>query len=173
MPARATAPRRERTASSSPCAAMIRSSTTPPSLMTSPAGVVTAVRRGEAAVLVRYEGSYATNGLLVMGDRTGFRWAEQPANNYVDRLVYQKLRQVKVLPSGLCTDDEFLRRVSLDLIGMPPSPEQVRAFLADRTPARAKREALVDRLIGSPEFVEHWTNKWADLLDCNRKYLGD
>jgi len=57
-----------------------------------------------------------------------------------------------------------MRRVYLDLVGLPPAPEQVRAFLSDRSPSRTKREALADRLVGSPEFVEHWTNKWADLL---------
>jgi hypothetical protein len=139
----------------------------------SPDGLVTAARRGEAAILVRYEGAYATNGLLVMGDRTGFRWVKQPEYNYVDHLVDQKLQKVKMLPSGLCTDVEFLRRIYLDLNGLPPTPEQVRAFLADPAPSRTKREALIDRLIGSPDFVDHWTNKWADLLDCNRKYLGD
>jgi hypothetical protein len=139
----------------------------------SPDGQVTAVRRGEAAVLVRYEGTYATDSLLVMGDRRGFRWVKQPEHNFVDHLVFQKLQKVKVLPSGLCTDAEFLRRVYLDLAGLPPAPEQVRAFLADPRPSAAKRDAVIDRLIGSPEFVDHWTNKWADLLDCNRKYLGD
>ena len=139
----------------------------------SPEGLVTAVRRGEAAILVRYEGTYATNGLLVMGDRTGFRWAQQPEYNYIDHLVNQKLQKVKVLPSDLCTDAEFLRRIYLDLTGLPPTPEQVRAFLADPAPSRVKRAAVVDRLIGSPEFVDHWTNKWSDLLDCNRKYLGE
>jgi hypothetical protein len=138
-----------------------------------PDGLVKAVRRGETAVLVRYEGAYQTNGVLVMGDRSGYRWAQQPELNTIDRLVDEKLRRIKVLPSGLCSDDEFVRRVYLDLDGVPPSPEQTRAFLADTTPTRTKREALIDRLIGSPEFVDHWTNKWADLLQCNRKYLGE
>src|SRR4029077_10044783 len=84
----------------------------------------------------------------------------------------EKLRSVKILPSDICTDGEFVRRVYLDLIGLPPEPEQVRAFLADPRPARVKREELIDRLVGSPEFIEHWTNKWADLLQVNRKFLG-
>ena len=79
---------------------------------------------------------------------------------------------MKILPSELCTDAEFLRRVYLDLTGLPPEPGEVRAFLADTRDPRAKRDELVDRLIGSPEFVEHWTNKWADLLQVNRKFLG-
>jgi hypothetical protein len=136
-------------------------------------GTVTAVRRGEATVMARYEGAYAAAQVVVMGDRSGFRWQEVPEYNYVDKLVYEKLRQVKVLPSEVCTDAEFVRRVYLDLTGVPPEPEQVRAFLADTRAARNKRDDLVDRLIGSADFVEHWTNKWADLLQVNRKFLGE
>jgi hypothetical protein len=138
-----------------------------------PTGLVTAVRRGEAPILVRYEGVYGTDTLTVMGDRRGWKWAEEPANGPIDTLVYRKLQKVKGLPSPLCTDAEFLRRVSLDLTGLPPAPEKVRAFLADKTPAREKRDRLVDQLLDSPEYVDHWTNKWADLLDVNRKFIGE
>ncbi len=79
---------------------------------------------------------------------------------------------MKILPSGLCTDAEFIRRVHLDLTGLPPTADEVRTFLADSRDSRVKRDALVDRLIGSPDFVDYWTNKWADLLQVNRKFLG-
>ncbi|RIK74110.1 MAG: hypothetical protein DCC68_23650 [Planctomycetota bacterium] len=136
-------------------------------------GVLTMLRRGEAPVLVRYEGSYAATTLTVMGDRTGFAWQQPPANNYIDDLVYNKLKRVKTSVSDLSTDDEFIRRVYIDLTGLPPTADDVRAFLADNRESRAKRDALIDKLVGSPEFVEHWTNKWADLLQVNRKYLGE
>jgi hypothetical protein len=136
-------------------------------------GLVTAVRRGEAAMLARYEGAYTATTLIVMGDRSGFAWQDVPEFNYIDKLVYEKLKQVKVLPSDLCTDAEFIRRVYLDLTGLPPQPEEVRAFLADGRPTRIKRDELVEKLIGNPEYVEHWTNKWADLLQVNRKFLGE
>jgi len=133
---------------------------------------VTAVRRGEATLLARYEGTYAASTLIVMGDRSGFAWKPQPRYNWIDELVDEKLQAVKILPSGLCTDEEFLRRVHLDLTGLPPEPDEVRKFLADPQPSKAKREAVIDALIGSPAYVEHWTNKWADLLQVNRKFLG-
>jgi hypothetical protein len=135
-------------------------------------GIVTAVRRGEATMLARYEGNYAAAGLFVMGDRHGFTWQPVEEYNYVDALVHEKQRQVKVLPSGLCTDAEFIRRVYLDLTGLPPQPEQIKAFLADTRPTRVKRDDLIDKLVGSPEYVEHWTNKWSDLLQVNRKFLA-
>jgi hypothetical protein len=136
-------------------------------------GLVTAIRRGEAALLARFEGAYTATTLLVMGDRRGFEWHDVPEYNFIDTLVDEKLRRVKVLPSPLCTDAEFLRRTYLDLTGLPPTPDAVRAFLADARPMRVKRDELIDRLVGSPEFVEHWTNKWADLLQVNRKFLGE
>lgn len=136
-------------------------------------GVLKMLRRGEAPVLVRYEGAYAATTIIVMGDRSGFEWRQPPVNNFVDELVYKKLQRVKVAPSDLCSDEEFLRRVTLDLTGLPPSVAVTRAFLADTRDTRVKRDEMIDRLIGSPEFVEHWTNKWADLLQVNRKFLGE
>ncbi len=135
-------------------------------------GLVTAVRRGETTMLARYEGAYAASTMVVMGDRSGFAWKDVPTQSYIDELVYEKLKQIKVQPSGLCSDAEFIRRIHLDLTGLPPQPEEVRAFLADSRPTKVKRDELIDKLIGSPDYIEHWTNKWADLLQVNRKFLG-
>ena len=136
------------------------------------AGLLTTLRRGEAPVLARYEGNYAATTLTVMGDRTGFVWQQPPVWGKIDELVAVKWQRMMIEPSELCTDLEFIRRVYLDLTGLPPSSEQIRAFLDDSGETRAKRDAVIDRLIGSPEFVEFLANKWADLLQCNSKYLG-
>ena len=130
------------------------------------------LRRGEMAVLVRYEGVYDAREVTVMGDRTGFRFAAMPEYNFIDRAVNAKLESLKTNPSELCTDAEFIRRVSLDITGQPPTADAVRAFLADKTESRRKREALVDTLIGSPAYSEFWANKFADLLQCNSEILG-
>lgn len=135
-------------------------------------GVVTAVRRGEAPILARFEGSYVATTLTAMGDREGFVWTTPETWTEIDQYVARKWERMKILPSGLCTDAELIRRVYLDLTGLPPSAEQVEAFTADSTPTRTKRDALIDQLVGSDAFVEHWTNKWADLLQVNRKFLG-
>ena len=134
--------------------------------------LVTGIRRGEAPILARYEGAYASTTLTVMGDRTGFQWADQPAFNEIDKFTAAKWKRMQTLPSGLATDTEFLRRVHLDLTGLPPSPEAIRAFLADNRDTRTKRDEIIDQLVDSPEFTEFWTNKWADLLQVNRKFLG-
>ena len=130
------------------------------------------MRRGEAPVLARFEGSYASTTLTVMGDRGGFVWANPPTYGKIDELVAAKWKRMKILPSGLCSDTDFIRRVCLDLTGLPPTADDVRKFLADSRDIRVKRDELVDRLIGNPEFVDYWTNKWADLLQVNRKFLG-
>lgn len=135
-------------------------------------GVMTAVRRGEAAVLARFEGAYAAATLTVMGDRTGFVWQPPETWGRIDELVAAKWQRMRVLPSELSGDADFVRRVHLDLTGLPPTADQVREFLNDPRPTRVKRDELIDRLIGSGDYLEHWTNKWADLLQVNRKHLG-
>ncbi|MCE9564537.1 MAG: DUF1549 domain-containing protein [Planctomycetes bacterium] len=135
-------------------------------------GLVTALRRGESTMLARYEGAYAASTVVVMGDRTGFTWEPRPVQNYIDELVDAKLQKVKVQASPLANDSEFIRRVYLDLTGLPPSAEEVRAFIDDKRDTKLKRDELIDKLVGSDAFVEHWTNKWADLLQVNSKFLG-
>ena len=135
-------------------------------------GVVTTLRRGEAPILARYEGAYAATTVTAMGDRTGFAWQEPPAWSEIDSLVARKLERMKILPSGLCDDYEFIRRVTIDLTGLPPTSEAVRAFVADTRETKVKRDELVDKLVGSDAYVEYHSNKWADLLQINSKFLG-
>ncbi len=135
-------------------------------------GLGQAVRRGEAAILVRYEGNYAAARVVVMGDRSGWTRKKAPAFNWIDSLVHAKLRSLRSQPGELCTDAEFLRRVSLDLTGRLPGTEEVRVFLMDSRPRNVKRSELIDRLLGSRAYVDHWTNRWANLMQVNSKYVG-
>ena len=139
---------------------------------TNKGGLVTTARRGEAPMLARFEGAYASTIVTVMGNRSGFEWKEMPYNNKVDEFVASKLKRTKTLPSGLSSDEDFLRRIYLDLIGLPPSSEEVRKFAADTRDSKIKRDELIDKLIGSDNYIDHWTNKWADMLLVNRKFLG-
>lgn len=139
----------------------------------STAGQVKGLRRGEAAALVRFEGNYASAPVSVLGETEGFEWQPTPEYNEIDRLVHAKLKRSKIQPSELCTDEEFLRRVSIDLTGLPPTPEDVQAFLADSRESREKREAKIDELLASPGYADYWTLKWGDLLMANRKDLQE
>ncbi len=135
-------------------------------------GLGTAVRRGETAILVRYEGNYTAARLVVMGDRSGWTYAETPAFNWIDTLVHEKLETLRSQPGELCTDAEFHRRAYLDLTGKLPDVEAARVFLMDSRATQTKRKELIDRLLGSTTYVDHWTNRWANLMQVNSKYLG-
>jgi hypothetical protein len=137
------------------------------------AGDVEAVRRGEANVLIRYEGAYTTNVVMVLGNRAGYEWIEVPEYNFVDTLVNQKLKRMKIQPAGLCSDGDFVRRIYFDLTGIPPTADQVREFLADPRASKVKRDAKIEELLASPGFIDHWTLKWSDLLLSNRKFISE
>lgn len=136
-------------------------------------GQVKAVRRGETAILVRYEGAYASNTVVVLGTREGYAWKDSPEFNFIDTHVNNKLKKLKIQAADLCTDAEFLRRVSLDLTGLPATADQTRAFLADQRDSRTKRAAKIEELLDSPSYVDHWTLKWSDLLLSNRKFINE
>jgi hypothetical protein len=89
-------------------------------------------------------------------------FAQSPRHNFIDDLVLQKLGALNLPPSPPCSDGEFIRRAYLDTIGLLPTAEETRAFLADRSPD--KRNTLVDTLLARPEWVDYWTYKWSDLL---------
>ena len=136
-------------------------------------GSVHGERIGEAAVLVRYEGKFATVPVTILNPEPGFEWRRLAQRNYIDKHIDAKLKRLKIQPAPEASDEVFVRRIYIDFTGIPPTPEQTRAFLEDRAASRTKRERLIDRLIGSREFVDHWALKWGDLLQSNRKHLGE
>jgi hypothetical protein len=133
-------------------------------------GLVEKRQQGEAAVTAEYLGRMATARLLFRDAAPGFVWTAPPENNYIDHHVFAKLRLLRLEPSPLCSDSEFVRRVFLDAIGKLPSPDEVRAFLAD--PAPDKRDRLIDALLARPAFADWWALKWTDRLGCNQRFVG-
>ncbi|HVX12498.1 MAG TPA: DUF1549 domain-containing protein [Pirellulales bacterium] len=125
-------------------------------------GLVVGNDRGEAAILVRFLDKIETAYMMFLKDVPGFAWNNPPESNYVDKFVFEKLKQLQILPSDVCTDEEFVRRVFLDVIGELPSVAESQAFLADTDPQ--KRAKLIDGLLERPEFADFWALKWADLL---------
>ncbi|GDY20144.1 S-layer protein [Verrucomicrobiota bacterium] len=96
-------------------------------------------------------------------------FTSSPRRNFIDDLVLEKLRELNLPPSPRSTDSEFLRRAFLDTIGVPPSADETRAFLADRS--AGKRDALIDSLLARPEFIDYWSYRWSDLLLVNSDKL--
>jgi hypothetical protein len=121
---------------------------------------------GQAAVMVRYQGNVATFRAMVPrpGTAPKFEFAEQTV---VDRFTAKKWRELGIAPSELCTDEQFVRRVYLDICGTLPEPTAIQAFVADKDPA--KRDKLVDKLVDSVEYTYFFANKWADVLRVKRR----
>jgi Protein of unknown function (DUF1553)/Protein of unknown function (DUF1549)/Bacterial Ig-like domain (group 2) len=132
-------------------------------------GMVTSVAAGETAVVGRFERTFAAAGITVLEAGVNFTPTPVPAN-LVDKPVIEKLNRLKIAPSAICTDEEFLRRVYLDVIGVQPKPDEVRAFLKDADPK--KRAKVLEALFERPEFVDHWSLKWGDLLQNSRNSVS-
>lgn len=132
------------------------------------AGAIT----GDAAIMARFMGKIAVCEVTIPRSEAvaAETYAELTRNNFIDDLVWQKLQRLNITPSGPCDDATYLRRVTTDLSGRIPTPEEVTAFLNDPSPD--KRRAVVDRLLLEPEFADHWANKWMDLLRPNPYRVG-
>jgi hypothetical protein len=138
-----------------------------------PTGLVTAGPiPGEAAVMARFMERFAVTPVVVPlpGDVPAAVYDALPRRNFIDGLVWAKLRQLGLTPSDPATDATFHRRAYLDVIGRLPTPDETRAFLADADPA--KREKLIDALLQRPEYADFWANKWTDLLRPNPYHVG-
>ncbi len=133
-----------------------------PTAKVAPTGLVTSGGRGEAFIMARYDTITVGRPVVVIPQEASFTFPAQPGATWIDELVNTKLATLRIAPSGRCDDETFLRRATLDLVGLLPTPEERAAFLDD--PAADKRERLVDALMSRKEFVELWVMKWADIL---------
>src|SRR5262244_354373 len=93
--------------------------------------------------------------------------APVPKNNFIDQQIFGKMERDGVPHSALTSDAEFLRRVSLDLTGRIPAPQEVAAFIADTDPA--KRDKIIDKLLSSEAYVDKWAYFFMDLFRANGK----
>jgi hypothetical protein len=132
-------------------------------------GLVAAKRSGEAAILVRSLDQVTAARIGVVLSPKVRNYPNVPRNNFIDELVFSKLKRLNIVPSEVCTDEEFLRRASLDLIGVLPTVEEARKFLASRAPN--KRAKLVDELLERPEYADFWGLYWSDRLSNSRQFL--
>jgi hypothetical protein len=135
------------------------------------AGLVTVSALGETAIVGRYEGFFAVATLIVLPPDKGFQPTPVPENNLVDRHVIPKLNDLRIKPSDIADDERFLRRLSVDLTGVQPTPEQILAFAADTDPA--KRDKIIAAMMQKNEFVDWWSLKWGDLLQNSRNTSSD
>ncbi len=132
-------------------------------------GLITSKRPGETTVMVRFENLQVPVPLAFLPHRPDFQWKAPEEANFIDTHVFAKLQRMRILPSEVCDDATYLRRVFFDLIGQPPSREEAEAFLNDTRPD--KRARLVDTLLERPEYAEWWAIKWADLFRMEERVL--
>ena len=132
-------------------------------------GHVESLAFGEVTVSVRYLGKQVPVRLAFIPARADFVWSGAAASGFIDEHVFEKLRSLRMNPSSVCDDATFVRRVYLDLLGVVPSGESARAFVADADPE--KRAKLVERLLTREEFADFWALKWADLLRIEERQL--
>ena len=123
--------------------------------------MVTAAARGEAFVMARFDTHTVGSQVLVLPKDLEYT-PVKITGNYIDELVGAKLQKIRVVPSEICTDEEFLRRVTIDIAGMLPTEEEYHAFLTDK--AADKRARKIDELLERKEFSEIWAMKWSELL---------
>ena len=131
--------------------------------------VRTASSTGETTVMARYMGRIDVCRITIplpssAGSAT---WPEVPVRNFIDDLVQAKWKALNLTPSPVADDSTFLRRAYLDAIGTLPTPEEVRAFLADPSPK--KRSEWIDKILSRPEYADYWAIQWGDLLRNQRK----
>src|SRR5262245_23750874 len=124
-------------------------------------GLVTGTGPGSAFILARFD-QFTEGASIVVRPGGTYEFPAIAASNYIDELVFNHWRNLHLLPSELCSDEVFLRRASIDLIGLVPTPDERRAFLGD--PATNKRDKLIGSLVAREEFLDLWGMKWAELL---------
>jgi hypothetical protein len=134
-------------------------------------GLVTATDLGETAVIARYENIFSVANMIVLPPDNGFQPTPVPDDNIVDHHVIAKLNELRITPSEITDDELFLRRISVDLTGLQPTPQQVQAFVTDTAPD--KRAKMADALMERDEFVDWWSLKWGDLLQNSRNSSSD
>ncbi len=134
-------------------------------------GLVRATGKGDTYVVSFYDNGIASNQVVLpVSDETGERYPQVATPTPIDALVLTKLRRLGIVPSRVCSDEAFLRRVSIDLTGTLPTPQEVLAFMADAAPD--KRHRKIDELLERPAYVTWWTTRLCDLTGSNAGYLG-
>lgn len=132
-------------------------------------GLVSRVKFGETTVLARYLDRQVPVHLAFIPARASFVWNGPAPANFIDELNFKKLRKLRENPSPVCDDTTFLRRAYLDLLGVIPTAETARRFVAEADPG--KRAKLVEALLQRGEFADFWALKWADLLKIEERQL--
>lgn len=135
-------------------------------------GLAKTVGYGEGALTAWYLSKVTTSSITVPMEKPApeAAYAAAPERNFIDKFVMEKLQSLGIPPSPQSTDGEFIRRMYLDTLGILPTVEETKNFVADKSPG--KRDRLIEAVLDRPEFVDYWAYKWSDLLLVNGDKLG-
>lgn len=125
-------------------------------------GVATAKGRGEAYLMARFGSFAVVSQVIALPAGLQMEWPGVTPYNYIDEMIFTKLKKLRIPPAELCSDEVFVRRAYIDILGVLPTVEESHAFF--ESPSENKRAELVDQLLQRPEFAKVWAMKWADLL---------
>jgi hypothetical protein len=131
------------------------------------AGDVKVLRAGATSVMARFMGEVAVHVVTTPYAQEVCPDSYEAGANFIDDHIMARLRELRLEPSPPADDSTYLRRVTLDLTGSLPTTDEALAFVGD--PSTTKRAALVDRLIGSPAFVDYWAMAWGELFQNRRE----
>ncbi len=138
-------------------------------------GVITSGKPGDTHVFARFGKFTIGSEVIVLPQEKDYKWPDDiKAVNYIDELVHAKLQKLHIIPSAVCSDEQFVRRAYIDLIGLPPKPDEYRKFVESAD--AGKRSKLVDELLERDEFADVWATKWGEWVklrgETNNNTLG-
>lgn len=135
-------------------------------------GNVAAKLTGETSVLAHYAGQVGFATVLVPNaPNLAIKAPAEVPRDAADKLLLARMAKLNIVPSPLCGDLTFLRRVYLDVIGQLPTPDEIRAFQKDESPD--KRARTIDRLLEHPLHAATWAGRMCDMTGADDRFLAD
>src|SRR6185437_2273025 len=136
-------------------------------------GAVSCTGKGDSHIVASYDNGVAPIPvMLTVSEFAAAKFPAIDAHTKVDELVLKKLRKIGVIPSQICSDADFLRRVSIDLTGTLPTPEEITHFLSDQS--AGKRSAKIEQLLQTPAYAAYWTTRFCDFTGgFSQQFHGD
>ena len=124
-------------------------------------GMVEGTGPGTAFMLARFD-QFTEGASVVVRPGTPYQFPDRQPVNYIDELVFANWKNLHLLPAEICDDETFLRRSTIDLVGLLPTAEERTRFLSSQDPD--KRSKWIDELLERKDFLDLWVMKWAEML---------
>ena len=135
-------------------------------------GIVKSAGKGDTHIIAFYDnGVQPIPVIRPVSELIGTQYPQVATSTKIDELIIDKLKKLGIVPSSICSDEEFLRRISLDLTGSLPTPSEIRLFLKNKN--QNKRSKKIEELFNRPGYTAWWTTKLCDFTGNNAQNQGD